>query len=707
MKPPRRQFFEISSELSEQFSSPPKNTRRWVVALRISCIIALITSVAAGGFAYSWLRGIGVYSLDIERIETLKHHSFADNTLVFDRNGQKIGEYFERYQIYTPVAELPEHLIQAITAIEDRSFYTHKGIDESAIIRAAWSRVKKGKITQGGSTITQQVVKHLLLNPERTLQRKVLEIAWALELEKKLSKDQILEIYVNALFLGNGAYGVGAAARRYFAKDVRSLEPWESALIAGLFQSPSRFNPARHPQRAKNRQLAVLKAMHEAGHLSASEEKMFRNSPLQYKDYRPINYEVAPWFVDWVREQLPTLLSTKNQVAESSGLRVYTTLDSSLQSLAEKSVIASIPELKALEKRTGSATDPKTGLRHSARIEASMLVTDPNDGNILAMVGGRSYKESQFNRTVNALRSPGSAFKPVVYAEALIKGWKWSDVIYVSPINIGNYKPHTPDDDFLSETTMLRAFYRSMNTPTVEIATRVGLSAIISRAKSLGVRSPIKDELGTTLGSSELTMMDLARVYGTFANSGRLAEIKGITRVTTADGVVLYDAKDHGVVPKQVVAPQIAYLMTQGMKAVLTSGTGIRSKDLADFAAGKTGTSNDSADNWFCGSSRDLTSIVWVGSDENAPIGGNVTGGALALPIWDMFLRKAMSLRIPKPTVLPPGVIAQSIHPRYGHRIGGGMTMWFLESNQPHQTESALESIESKSSGEYRRVFAH
>lgn len=698
------------SQLPRSLGEPievPQRRRIGMVVLRIS--VAVIACIASASIiiGYVWLKNLGVFSLDNARVEELKHHTFADNTIIYDRNGTRIGEFFDRYQIYVPVRELPNHLIEAITAIEDKDFYVHKGIDTSAIIRAAWSRIRRGKFTQGASTITQQVVKQRLLSSERTIERKIIEIAWALKLEKNLSKDQILEIYTNSMFLGNGSYGVGAAARRYFGKDVRHLNPAESALIAGLFQSPSRYNPARYPERAKRRQNAVLKAMVAQKHLSQAEAKIQKDTALVYHNYKPINYETAPWFIDWVREQLPPLLSKKYHNSEGAGLRVYTTLDTNLQALAEKSIASSSGMLSSIENKTGTVINPENGERRLSRLEASMLVTDPKDGSILAMVGGRNYRESQFNRTVSAMRSPGSAFKPVVYTEALMHGWKWSDVIYVSPINIENYKPHTPDDDFLTETTMMRAFYRSMNTPTVEIASRVGLPAIITRAKSLGIRSPIKNEFGSTLGSSDVNMFDLARMYSVFASQGRLNEIQGILKVTTSDGQILYDASIQQKAAQQVLPPQISYLMTQGMKAVLASGTGIRSKDLAEIAAGKTGTSNDSTDNWFCGYTSSLTAVVWVGTDEHTPIQANVTGGALALPIWDQFIRSANLLSPIRPLEPPPGVIAQAVHPRYGHRMDGGMTMWFLDSNQPSQTNSALESIESRSRGEYRRVFTH
>lgn len=686
----------------------PPRMRAWIRSIiRITVLVASISVIAGGIVIYVWLKTLGVFSLDERRVSELERFSYTDNTLVFDRDGHKIGEFFDRYQVFVPIDETPVALRQSILAIEDRTFMQHPGVDLSAMMRAIWSRIKTGKVTQGASTITQQVAKQMILSSEKTVERKVLEIAWALKIEKSLSKKQILQIYINNMFLGNGAYGVGAAAHRYFGKDVRKLTPAECALIAGLFQSPSRYNPAKFPARAKLRQQSVLRALVASGHLTKKQSRAVDKEVLKYQEYKPINYETAPWFVDSVREVLPILLGHVGKKVDGKGLRVYTTLDPAIQNDAERSIMTSEATFTHIEKSTDLTLDKNSGLKQRARVEASMLVTDPQTGEILAMVGGRNYKDSQYNRAMNAMRSPGSAFKPVVYTEALMQGLTWNDVIFVSPVNVGNYKPRTPDDEYLSETTMFRAFYKSMNTPTVEIANRIGLASILNRAKSLGIRTPIKAEFGSVLGSSDTTMQDLARMYNVFATNGMLTELSTISKVTNSDGVILYQAPALSTRRKKVLTPQVAYLMTQGMKAVMTRGTAIKSADLAGVAAGKTGTSNDSEDNWFCGYTANLSAIVWVGTDEHAPIFANVTGGAVALPIWDTFMRQAFLHRPPGSIPVPSGITSIGVHPKYGHLVKGGTPMWFLEGTQPKQTASALENIESKSSGAYRRVFRH
>lgn len=706
-KRPSTLFDQIPDDLSPE--PPSKKMPAWLGSiLRIAAMVCGISLIFSIVVAFIWLKTLGVFNLDANRARELERFSYADNTLVFDRDGHKIGEFFDRYQVFVPFEELPEPLKKAIFAIEDRNFMHHHGVDPAALARAAWARVKHGRATQGASTITQQVVKQMILSNERTIQRKVMEAAWAFKLEKVLSKRQILQIYTNNMFLGNGAYGVGAAALRYFGKDVRKLNTAECALIAGLFQSPSRYNPAKYPARAKLRQQAVLKAMIASGDLTKKEARAIDKEVLKYQEYKPLNYETAPWFVDSVREVLPQLLGHLGKKVDGKGLRVYTTLDAKLQSDAERAITSSESNLAHIEKSTDMILDRATGTRRPARIEAAMLVTDPRNGEILAMVGSRNYKQSQFNRSMNALRSPGSAFKPVVYTEALMRGLTWNDIIFVSPVNIDNYKPRTPDDEYLSETTMLRAFYKSMNTPTVEIANQIGLNSILNRAKLLGIRTPIKPEFGSVLGSSDTTMQDLARLYNVFASNGMLTELSTITKVTNSDGVIIYQAPALSERRKKVLTPQISYLMTQGMKSVMTRGTAIRSSDLAEIAAGKTGTSNNSEDNWFCGYTANLSAIVWVGTDEHVPVFANISGGAVALPIWDIFMRQAIRHHAPGTIPTPPGVMSTGVHPLYGNLVNrGGTQMWFIEGTQPTQTVSALENIESKSSGAYRRVFRH
>lgn len=657
-------------------------------------------------FLYLWLDELHVFTISDKDIETVITQRPMDNSLVFDRNGQKIGEFFNSYHSFVAYDQLPKHLIEAIVAIEDRNFWNHGGFDPKGIARASVARVVGGgQNIQGASTITQQVVRHFLLPRERSLQRKVQEVALAIHLERRLSKKQIIEIYANAMFLGNGSYGAGAAALRYFGRPLGKLKPHETAMIAGLYQSPSRYNPARNPKAAKTRQLLVIEALRKHGSITRAEANAMAKAPLEYEEYKTLNLAVAPYFIDYVREESKKILAGIKSTVAGQGLRIHTTLDPGLQKLAEEAVRSAD---KTLDEAARRAVPVKTadGDTKEPSVEASTLTVDPETGEILAMVGGRDYGKSKFNRTYQALRSPGSSFKPVVYALALEKGWKWSDVIFVSPITINNYRPRTPQDDYLTETTLMRAFYRSMNTPTIELGQKLGLRPVVDYAKRLGIRSPVKEEFGTMLGSSDVTLFDMARVYSSFANSGVLVEPIGISRINDRDGKVLWQAKPVEERSKAVMSPQIAFLMSQAMRAVLAMGTGFASAHLSNVAAGKTGTSNDATDAWFCGYSPNLVNVVWTGTDEHSQLTGDITGAKMALPIWDYFMTRALKTRAPKPFPTPQGVVAAFVHPKFGNRSANGVRMYFVKGNEPLDTPSALEAL-SQGGDNYRDVFGH
>ena len=677
---------------------------------RTGLALGLALGILAAVFAFLWLNDLNVFTIDNSRIELIVHARQADNSLVFDRNGRKIGEFFNSYHVYVPYAKLPKNMVNAIVAIEDHNFWSHHGFDPKGILRAALMRLTGKGVVQGASTLTQQVVRHFLLPSERTVQRKVQEIALAIQVEKRLPKSKILEIYANSLFLGNGSYGVGAAAYRYFGKSVSQLDTAEAALIAGLFQSPSRYNPVRYPKRAKRRQIQVLKAMYHEKMISFARAKKLMRERLVYKEYRPTNTSVAPYFVDYVKEQAQKLLAAAKAPVDGQGLRIYTTLDALLQRAAEQAVADSSPLLDHAQENAAMVKGPH-GRLVASTLEAALLAVDPTSGEILAMVGGRNYAKSKFNRTWQAQRSPGSAFKPVVYSLALSKNWKWSDVIYVSPINIDNYRPRTPEKDFLTETTLFRAFYRSMNTPTIELGQQLGLTPVLDQARRLGIRTPIKEEFGSMLGSSDTTMMDLARMYATFADAGRQVEQVAITRITNRTGKVLYQAQPAAQRSTQAISPQIAFLTTEGMRAVLRRGTGYTAAHLANVAVGKTGTSNQSTDNWFCGFAPNLAAVVWVGTDEHAPIRGDATGGKLALPIWDKFMTRAFQVRPPTPFRAPSGITTAVVNPNFGGRTADGVRMYFLKGNEPEaeaaSASAALEALSEGDGGNYRDVFAH
>ncbi len=686
------------ARLARKLGQPQLRTISWVRVVLAStvCLAGVAMTVV-----YFWLSGLGVFTVSESQLSLITQTQQADNSLVFDRRGNKIGEFFTEYHHFFPYDEIPIRMVQAILAVEDRSFFKHMGFDPRGILRALVVSLRDKGYSQGASTLTQQLVRHFLLSTEKSLNRKVKEIALAYQLEKRLSKKRIFELYANRFFLGNGAYGVGAAAERYFGKSLKDLNIAEIALIAGLFQSPSAYNPTRYPKKAIARQGIVLQAMVDAGYLDPASATQALLYPLKFQTYQPLNTQIAPYFIDHISQEAKTLLEGKKRV-EGQGLRIHTTLDVELQAMGERALKAG-PKLwddAASEKRKGEP------VRFSAdSLEAALVAIDPKNGEVLAMLGGRDYGKSQFNRVTAAARSPGSTFKPVVYSLALQNGFSWNAVHYVEPVTVKDYRPRNISGEYGSETTLLRAFYKSLNTAAVELAADLGVTRLMGHAKLMGVNSTLKAEVGTALGGSEVTMLDLARVYGTFANEGLRMETTSITRIEDREGNVLYRAPSPDSRGTRAISPQTAYLMTEGLRNVLQHGTATQAAELATVAVGKTGTSNQAKDNWFAGYTANLVCIVWVGTDGNEALPSEAMGSTLALPVWKTFLKEAITKRTPEPFTKPTGVSEAQIHPLYGSRMErGGLKMYFLTGREPaSKGPSALEVVNEM--GGFRRVF--
>lgn len=664
---------------------------------RVAVLVILSCCILFGVMFTIWLDDIGVFDIDENHFATIIHHKNSDNTIVFDRDGGKIGEIFNRYHVFVPYKKLPKELVQAIIAIEDRNFFQHRGVDLKAIVRAALDRLGRKTIKQGASTITQQLVRHFLLSREKSLERKVKEAFLAMKLETKLGKEEILQLYTNVLFLGNGSYGVGAAAQRYFGRNINSLKTHELALIAGLFQSPSRYNPHRYPKKAKKRQRQVLFAMHHNGVISKSKLKYYLRQPLKYKPYQPVNNQIAPYFVDFVRDQAKKILGEN---ILNRGLRIYTTLDSDLQKMGQ----STLKEKKDIfEKAYKMVLIPHKFKGTNPSIQGALMTVDPRSGEIKSMIGGRDYHRSKFNRTIQARRQPGSAFKPIVYSLALASGMKWSDLIYVSPVAIKNYRPKNFSKSFLTEVTMLRAFFRSINTPAVEIGSRLGLKKVLEHAKNMGIETPLKTETGSMLGGSGVSMLDLLRVYGTIANSGVRVKPYAISKITDANNKTIYEVDSIDKRSTRILSKQDSFLMMEGMKTVFRHGTAYAEHDFAKVAAGKTGTSNGSRDNWFVGYTPELATAVWVGSDKSFEFLGRATGTSLALPIWANYMKKAIKKYIPSPFDRPEGIVRERVHSKYGYITSSGMNMYFKKGYEPSMEYSDLKVLSE--TGKYRTLF--
>ncbi|HYV84528.1 MAG TPA: PBP1A family penicillin-binding protein [Patescibacteria group bacterium] len=567
--------------------------------------------------------------------------------------------------------ETPAALRQAVIAVEDRRFAQHPGIDLRGVARALMANLHEGEVVQGGSTITQQLAKNLYQDQEsRTLTLKVWESLAAIALELAHSKDEILERYLNEIYLAQrGPYailGVGAASRHYFGKEARYLDLPESALLAGLIQSPGRYHPYRHPDAAVDRRNLVLRLMREEGFISAAEERAAATTPLRLRPEPSHDPRQAPYFVDYVAEVLKNAGVLEGN---AGGLRVFTTLDPLLQERAET----------ALEKRLA---DDERAYRHlrplpGGAIEGAVVALRPSDGAILAMVGGRDYRQTQFNRAAQAHRQPGSLFKPFVYLAGFALSQRESDsrftpatVLDDSPLEMvvsGKvWSPHDFDEQYRGPVTARQALANSLNVPTIRVAQDIGLNEVVRTARRCGIESPLEPVPSLALGTFEVTPLEIASAYTTFANLGARVGPRAIDAIL--------DEQGHPIdVPPpaagRAATPQAAWLTLDLMRDVLRYGTGasVGAWSLTGDFAGKTGTTDDGRDAWFAGFSPDFLALVWVGFDNNRPL--RMGGSVLALPIWADLARGA-GINGDLKWEEPEGLVRAEIDPTTGKLAG-------------------------------------
>lgn len=658
---------------------------------------AFFTVVIISCMTLNFLLESNIFKASMGDLYAIEQWKPVDNTKIFDSSGNVISEQFNEYHIYLPLSKIPKKMIDAIIAIEDRKFWRHKGIDIFAILRAGFFYLgdEKSRIKQGASTITQQVIKNLILSREKTLGRKIREIVLALYLETFVSKEKILEIYCNSIFLGHGAYGVGAAAKRYFNKDIKDLDVHESSLIAGLFQSPGKYNPMKYPKRAKKRQLQVLLSLKEAKLISEVIYQKYKDKKLTYAHYKSQYGKVAPYFVDYVMEEAHRILEQENLELKGSGLKIYTTLDRDLDRYAEDAFRSSSDIFRKLDESIIYDNKGKKEDRIE-KAQGAMIVLDRKTGEILSMIGGRNYAESQFNRAIHALRAPGSVFKTFIYTLGLFQGRDWNKLYYVAPITVGNYRPRTSYSQLFSETTMLQSFYKSINSTTVLLGQEIGLNKVINFVKKLGVSSDIKREASTFLGGSDTTMLDMARAYLTIANQGFRLPTSVIKKIVDRKGSVVFERDKIAYENKRRILNKASYeLIKEGLKTVVTHGTGYRARHLAGKIAGKTGTSNKAKDNWFCGFTKDLVIVTWMGSDQQNSFKGHISASNTATVLWARFAAKALGHL--KSGYLKPGLEVSSaeVHPRFGHLDSSGIRMFFLSDRIPKEKESDLLKLEN------------
>ena len=539
------------------------------------------------------------------------------NIVIQDSAGAELGSFGDNYGDTVALTDLPKHLPAAVVAVEDRRFYDHFGIDLRGLARAMLTNIQAKGVVQGGSTITQQVAKNLFLTPERTITRKLREMMLALWLERNFTKDEILTIYLNRVYLGAGTYGVEAASQRYFGRSAKDVGIYQSAVLAGLLKAPSRYNPTNNTDLAKQRAEIVLKTMVETGALSETQAKGARqNATLILKNAAATKNTLrARFFSDWVLSQIESFVGTVDR-----DLVVRTTLRAPIQAAAEAALARQL-EISGLAQNIG---------------EGAVLSLSP-DGAVRAMVGGRDYADSQFNRVTQALRQPGSAFKPFVYLAALDAGYAPDDLVTDGPINIAGWKPQNFSGKDLGPVSVQDALAESINTVAVRLAQATGPKAVVTTAQRLGITSDMKPELSLALGSAEVTLLELTAAYAPLANGGLAILPYAITAITDRDGVVLYQRQGDEL--GRVIAPGRVATMNRMMRGVIEHGTGTA----ATFgfpAAGKTGTSSDFRDAWFVGYSAELVTGVWVGNDDGGFMKA-VTGGGVPARVWHDVMASA------------------------------------------------------------------
>lgn len=608
-------------------------------------------------------------------------------------DGRFIAEVGLERRSLVRLADIPAHVVQAFVLTEDKRFYRHGGIDYQRVFGAVWSNVKAGGLSEGFSTITMQLARNVFPEqlPSRTrvsgvrdnLLRKFREMKVARQLEARFPKERILELYLNQIPLGAGAYGVESAAQRYFGKAVTELNVAEAAMLAALPKAPARFNPRRFPDRAIQRRNTVLELMRRGGVLADADASTAKAYPLRIVRTARGGGDVAPYFVEWVRQILAERYGTR---AARQGLRVITSLDLDMQGAAERALDRQLRAVEAgvhgpyphltyegyLARAAGGADDAAAG--ESPYLQGAFVAIDPRTGGIRALIGGRDYDDSKFDRATQARRQPGSTFKPFVYAAAVQAGRAPSAMVDDSPIEVSQvdgslWSPKNFDNTYEGEMTMRRALYMSRNLPAVKTAMEVGEGAVAELAHAFGLTTEIPPYPSIALGTAEVQPLELIAAYATFANLGWRVAPNPIVRVETTDGRVLESAKAERV---QVLSPEAAWLMVDMMKDVVSrgSGTAIRRAGFSLPTAGKTGTTSDYSDVWYVGYTSDLVAGVWMGFDRRRRIKDNAQGGQLAAPAWASFMREVYARR---PAAgdwgRPIGVSAVPIDERTGQRL--------------------------------------
>lgn len=603
--------------------------------------ISFVLTIFIGAILYFFIL------LDIPAIQSLTSYQPATTTVIYDNNNNIVSRLYRHKRTVIPLSSMPSHLPQAFIAAEDARFYEHSGVDIWSILRALLHNLKTGEKGQGGSTITQQVARSLLLTPEKTYSRKIKEAILAYRINRALTKDEILHIYLNQIYLGSGAYGVETAAQTYFDKHAIDLNLAETSLLAGLPQAPSKYSPFKHFNMAKNRQAYVLNRMAEEGYITPTAARKTFKQPLYWAP--PVQYqEENNYFLQEVSKYVENKYG--KDLLLTGGLRIYTTLDQNLQKNAGMSVKRGVAKWAVRE---------KTSVTHKTVPQTALVALEAKSGYVRAMTGGIDFNKSQFNRATQARRQPGSAFKPIIYAAALAEGFTPATVIVDEPLHLQGgrpgevWEPKNFNGKFLGPTTLRNALVHSCNIVTIKILQDIGIKRVVTLAKKLGIHSPLRDNLSLALGSSEVSPLEMTAAYAAFANGGSTIKPILVAKIIDQQGNVL----EHNT-PSTIEAldRRTAYQVTRLLQSVIEEGTGRSVNSLGIPAAGKTGTTDQNMDAWFIGYTPEIVTGVWVGYDQKISLGEHETGGRSAAPIWLDFMEHAKKIYPSGKFEIPDGI---------------------------------------------------
>ena len=628
-------------------------------------------------FGCGVLSGMILYlQRDLPSLSQLEKYEPSLITRIYSADNQVLKEFYVQRRVLVPLEKIPPRIIQAVVDMEDRRFWDHWGVSLRDIARALWIDLKALKKVQGASTLTQQLARNLFLTPEQTISRKIREMLVAVRIEKTYAKEEILEMYLNQQYLGHGAYGVQSAAQLYFSKDVEDLNLAECATIAGLLKAPHHYSPLDHPERATSRRNLVLRAMTDCGDISESVADSVESTPLVLNPQGGMEGE-APYFVEYIRRQLEDKFGSNLLYQE--GASVYTTLDLQYQRIANQSVrnrlIAHQERIDLLlEADSHSERTEEEGSISRKIVQGALLALEPSTGHIKALVGGRDFRESQFNRAVQAPRQPGSAFKPFIYTAAIDNGYTTTTEMLDQPIVLiggdgKEWRPRNYDRTLGGPTTLRDGIRLSRNLVTVRLLQKIEPQQAVFYARRMGISTPLRAVPSLALGTSEMTLLDLVAAYAVFPNGGIWVQPISILKIVNRHGeepdayrrILTQERKS-----KEVLNPKTAYVMTNLLQAVVDRGTGEGARN-AGFrlpAAGKTGTTDDYTDAWFVGFTPQIVTGAWVGFDDpQYSLGEGQSGAMAALPSWTDFMKGLQDslLLTPEEFEVPEGIVKAKI----------------------------------------------